>query len=220
VSGFGIGSVLIPVVSVIAGAKLAVALVSVPHFFATLLRFWLLRRNVDKQVLRSFGISSAAGGLMGAVLHTVTASPLVALIFGSLLVFAGISGLAGWSERMRFGPRFGWLAGVVSGLLGGLAGNQGGIRSAALLGFELDKAAFVATSTATGLIVDVVRMPVYLYAERYAFPAHWQLLALMTAGTLFGTVTGAGVLRHVPQRLFRKIVAALLLVLGAYMLVR
>ena len=36
-----------------------------------------------------------------------------------------------------------WLAGALSGLLGGLVGNQGGIRSAALLGFNLSKANFV-----------------------------------------------------------------------------
>jgi uncharacterized membrane protein YfcA len=43
VSGFGIGSLLTPLLAVRVGSKLAVAAVSVPHLTATALRFWLLR---------------------------------------------------------------------------------------------------------------------------------------------------------------------------------
>jgi hypothetical protein len=39
IAGFGIGSFLIPLVSVQTGTKVAVALVSLPHFFGTSLRF-------------------------------------------------------------------------------------------------------------------------------------------------------------------------------------
>jgi hypothetical protein len=55
----------------------------------------------------------------------------------------------------------GAVAGAVSGAFGGLVGNQGGIRSAALMGFEIDKQGFVATATAIALVVDIFRMPVY-----------------------------------------------------------
>ena len=47
VSGFGIGSLLTPLLAVRVGTKLAVAAVSVPHMAATALRFWLLRKDVD-----------------------------------------------------------------------------------------------------------------------------------------------------------------------------
>jgi hypothetical protein len=56
---------------------------------------------------------------------------------------------------MRFGRITGYMAGALSGLFGGLVGNQGGIRSAALMGFDINKEAFVATATAIGLVVDV-----------------------------------------------------------------
>jgi hypothetical protein len=50
--------------------------------------------------------------------------------------------------------------GAVSGVLGSLVGNQGGIRSLAMLGFDVPRRAFVATATAVGLIVDGARLPV------------------------------------------------------------
>jgi uncharacterized membrane protein YfcA len=73
-----------------------------------------------------------------------------------------------WAKRMRFKGRLAWIAGAVSGLLGGLVANEGGIRSATLLGFELDRQTFVATATAIDLIVDAARMPLYFWSQRDA----------------------------------------------------
>ena len=160
-SGFGIGSLLTPLLALSVGTKEAVIAVSIPHLVATGLRFWTLRDNIDFQVLKNFGISSAAGGLFGALLGARFSSPILAYILGSLLVFAGLTGLTGISKKMRLGRKAAWLGGAVSGLLGGLVGNQGGIRSAALLGFNLEARAFVATATAIALVVDGARMPVY-----------------------------------------------------------
>ena len=112
-----------------------------------------------------FGIFSAAGGLAGMVLNARIQSPLLSVVFGALLIFAGASGLTALAEKMHFGRNIAWIAGGTSGFFGGLVGNQGGIRSAALLGFDVSKEAFVATATAVALIVDGARMPVYFVTQ-------------------------------------------------------
>jgi uncharacterized protein len=220
VAGFGIGSVLTPLFAVRVGTQLAVAAVSVPHFFATAIRFWRLRAHVDRRVLISFGIPSALGGLSGALLHSVAASRVLSIVFGAILIFVGVSELTGLSRRMRFGRTGAWIAGALSGFLGGLVGNQGGIRSGALLGFDIQKAAFVATATAVGLVVDVARMPAYFISQGEGIAGIWVLVAVATAGAVIGTLVGEHLLRGIPERLFRRIVAVLLLCLGAYMIVR
>ncbi len=63
ISGFGIGSLLTPILAVHYGTKLAVAIVSVPHLVGTAARFIGLRKHIDKKVFLNFGILSAAGGL-------------------------------------------------------------------------------------------------------------------------------------------------------------
>ena len=73
VAGFGIGSLLTPVLAAETGTKLAVAAIAIPHFVGTAQRFWLLRRHVDRRVLLGFGVASAGGGLAGALLHTAEA---------------------------------------------------------------------------------------------------------------------------------------------------
>jgi hypothetical protein len=70
------------------------------------------------------------------------------------LILTAVAQLTGWSSRWHpQGPLVGVL-GVLSGFFGGVAGNQGGMRAAALTAFGLEPAAFVATATATGLLVD------------------------------------------------------------------
>lgn len=220
VAGFGIGSLLTPVLSVAIGTKLAVMLVSIPHLIATGLRFLMLRSHVDKHVLISFGLMSAAGGIIGAVLNTQFATPALTLIFGGILLFAGFTGATGISERMRFHGFFAWIAGAVSGFLGGLVGNQGGIRSAALLGAKISKESFVATATATGLIVDFARMPIYFWGNQQSLSGNSWWIVLTTVGVVLGTLLGTKLLKRLPERTFRRAVSGLVFLLGAFMVVQ
>lgn len=218
IAGFGIGSVLTPVLAAHAGTRLAVAAVSIPHVCGTALRFWMLRGRVDRRVFVWFGVASAAGGLAGALLHADASNRALSVTLGCLLLFAGGSEFTGLMRRVRLGRSGAWLAGVLSGAFGGLVGNQGGIRSAALLAFALDREAFVATATATGLIVDAARMPVYLAVEWRDLRALSATIALATAGVLAGTVAGRRLLAGVPEIVFRRTVACLLLALGVWMI--
>ena len=218
VAGFGIGSVLTPLLGTVVGVKLAVAMASLPHVVGTALRLWIVRAHIDRRLLLGFGLTSAAGGLAGAALQSVAASPVLAVVFAALLLFAGLGGITGYSERLRFDRRGAWIGGALSGVLGGLVGNQGGIRSAAMLGFDVPKEAFVATSTAVALIVDAARVPVYLATQGASLGAHAGLIATSVAGVVAGTLLGTRLLRRVPERIFRRVVGALLVLLGLYTL--
>jgi uncharacterized protein len=219
ISGFGIGSILTPLLAAWVGTKLAVALVSIPHFIGTALRFAVIRQHVNRSVLWSFGITSAAGGLIGAVLHVWLRSVVLGYVLGVLLVFAGITGVTGLASRLRFGRRTAWVAGALSGMFGGLVGNQGGIRSAALLGFDLKRDEFVATATAIALLVDVFRMPVYAVSQFGQMATQWPIMAVATVGVVIGTLSGRWMLSRIPQSVFRLMVACIVLALGIWMLV-
>jgi uncharacterized protein len=221
ISGFGIGSVLTPVLATEFDVRLAIAMVSLPHLAGTLVRFLLVRTHIDRDVLLGFGAASAIGGLAGAALQASVQSAALAIVFGALLVFAGIGSLTGIAQRMRFsGRRTALVGGALSGLLGGLVGNQGGIRAAALLGFDVERESFVATATAVALIVDGARIPVYLATQGGDVAPHWPLLVILALGAIAGTLLGERLLRRMNEVLFRRVVGVLLLVLGAYTLAR
>lgn len=220
VTGFGIGSLLTPVLALQMDTRLAVAAVSVPHVIGTAVRFWLLSGGVDRRVFWNFGLTSAAGGLTGALLHGWASNRWLTIVFGALLLFAATSEVTGLAKRMRFRGYVAWVAGAISGLLGGLVGNQGGLRSAALLGFGLSKQNFVATATAVGLLVDGARMPVYLATQHREMSGIWVWIVLATIGVTVGTVLGNRVLTRIPEVWFHRVLAVVLAILGGAMMIR
>ena len=219
VVGFGIGSLLTPLMASRLGMDVAVAAVMVPHAAATALRCWRLRANIDRRVLIRFGLLSAAGGLAGALLYTRLAPQMLSKVLGALLLLTAMAQLTGWSRSWRpQGPVVPAL-GLASGLFGGLAGNQGGLRAAALSAFDLRPAAFVATATATGLLVDLARAPVYLWT---AGPRLLDLavpLGVATAGVLIGTITGERILMGLSPARFARVVGVAIAALGVWLLV-
>jgi uncharacterized membrane protein YfcA len=218
VTGFGIGSILTPLLAFQTGTKLAVAAISIPHLIATAIRFWMIRAHINRHVLFGFGIASAVGGLIGAILHSVFASSLLTLIFGALLLFAGFTGFTGLAQKMRLHGVTAWIAGGLSGGFGGLVGNQGGIRSAALMTFNLPKEALVATGTAIGIVVDLARMPVYLASESHDLLSVWHWIVYATIGVVVGTVLGMKFLKHISEPTFRRVLGGFIFLLGVFMI--
>ena len=214
--GFGIGSLLTPALAVFVGTKLAVAAVAIPHATGSAIRLWLLRAHIDRTVLLTFGLTSAVGGLAGALLQTFVGGKALAVVFGLVLVAAGVSELSGWVRKRRWTRSAALAAGVASGFLGGLVGNQGGIRAAAMLGFDVPRQSFVATATAAGLIVDAARLPVYIASLGSEMLAIWPVVAAMTAGVVAGTLFGVVALGHLPDAAFRRLVGILLIALGTF----
>jgi len=220
VAGFGIGSLLTPLVALDQGISIAVVGVAVAHFIGTALRLFLLRKSINKQVLLTFGLASAAGGLIGAFLHNLFQNTVLTVVFGCLLLLAGISGLTGFSEKVRFRGASVWLLGGISGIFGGLVGNQGSIRSGALLGFNLDKDQFVSTATGIALMVDMARLPVYLAVQWSDLGSIWQSILIMTVGVVLGTIAGRRLLANIPDSIFKKTVSTVILLIGILILVR
>jgi uncharacterized membrane protein YfcA len=158
--------------------------------------------------------------LIGALLHARANAPALMILFGSLLLFVAVSEVSGLARRMRFRGPAAWIAGGLSGLLGGLVGNQGGIRSGALLGFDLKPETFVATATAIGLVVDAARLPVYLGLYHRDLADLSGTILLATLAVVAGTLAGRRLLARIPDAWFRPILALVLALLGTAMLVQ
>ena len=209
---------LTPLLTASLGASLAVAAVSLPHAVATAVRCWRLRAHIAFDVLKRFGLLSAAGGLAGALLYTQLGPSVLGRVLGVLLLMTAVAQWTGIARRWRpVGPAVS-LLGLASGFCGGVAGNQGGIRAAALASFGLDPRAFVATATATALLVDVARTPVYLWQAGGGLRQVGAPIAVATAGVLVGTWLGERVLVGVPPAVFSKLVAAGVGALGIWLL--
>ena len=218
VSGFGIGSLLTPVLMLSMPIREAVAILAIPHAWATMVRLVRLRREVHWPTLRQFGVASALGGLAGALLQSRLGSPLLTALLACLLMLVGTTELLQRPVPLPATRAWRAVGGVLSGVFGGLVGNQGGVRTAALLGFGLTTRTLVATATASALLVDIARTPVYLAVAGDVIAEELPLAGILVIGVTIGTYAGVPLLSRIPVAAYRRLIGGLLVLVGALLL--
>lgn len=211
VAGMGVGSVLVPLLALRLDFKLAVAAAALPHLISTAVCAVRLRQEVDAAVFFYFGLVCVIASFVGAMAQPHVSTTIMIDVFAGLLVLAGLGGLTGLSERARGGKKTALVGGVLSGFFGGIVGEQGGFRTIGLLAFDLKKTAFIATSTAAGVLIDVVRVPVYWIEQGDKIPPTLTLVAAACVGAVAGIFSGEKLFRHVPQQYFRRTVSAIII---------
>jgi uncharacterized membrane protein YfcA len=214
-TGFGLATALTPLFLLAYDIKTAVVLVAVVHLANGLFRLALYRLHADWRIVTRFGLASVAGALAGAWLQRRVADPALEIGLGALLVVLGLVALLPMENPWKFPPVMDQLGGFLSGMLGGLIGNQGAVRSGYLLNYGLGKEAFIATGTAIACLIDVTRLPVYLWNYGAEMAGKWAPLAGVVAAAWAGTFVGKGLVSRLPLVWFRRIVAVMIVVAGA-----
>lgn len=218
VVGFGIGSLMTPLLLTRFTAPVAVGLVAIPHLAATATRLVQHRGAIDRAVLLRFGIPSAIGGVAGGWLHGVLRSQSLVTVLAVLLILTGLANLTNGFGRWRPAAFIASIVGLLSGLFGGLVGNQGGLRAAGLSAFDLEPRAFLATGTAVALFIDVARTPFYVWRGGDVLLELWLPIAIATAGCLIGTVVGERLFLRMSRDVYRRVVGSAVLILGVALL--
>ncbi len=230
-SGFGLGTVLMPVIAIFLPVPVAIAVTAVVHLLNNLLKLWLLWQFVDRGAVIRFGVPALLAAVPGAILldHLSVLEPVAAyrllgrqyfitpvkVVAGILLVIfatAEIMPFPSGLSRYRLSLPLG---GVLSGFFGGLSGNQGAFRSAFLIRAGLDKHAFVSTNAAIAAFVDLSRIFTYwLTFEPRLIRGQSGLILLATLSAFSGVLLGARLLNRVTLAAVRSVVAAMLYLLG------
>jgi len=239
-SGFGLGTLLLPVFALFFPVAVAVAATAVVHFANNLFKLWLLKSHVHGRVLVSFGLPAVAAAIAGAWLLTrLSGQPALAtwsaaglegevtsvkLAMGALVIGFGLMELVPALERWRVPPRYLPVGGLLSGFFGGLSGHQGALRAAFLLPLGLSPSAFAGTQAALACLVDFARLVVYgmaflggLMAGDQA-PIPWALVGLACAFAFTGAWLGKRLLPRVTLEGLRLVTGGLLLLVGLTLL--
>jgi hypothetical protein len=220
VVGFGIGSLMTPLLLTRFDASIAIGLVAIPHLVATAVRLVRHRHAIDRTVLFRFGLPSAVGGLVGGLLHGSLRSDALVAVLAILLIVTGVANLTNGFGRWQPRPVVASGVGLLSGVFGGLVGNQGGLRSAGLSAFNLEPRVFLATGTAVALLIDVARTPFYLARAGDTLLQLWLPVGVATAGCLIGTIAGERVFLRLSRDQYRRIIGSAVLLLGGWLLFR
>ena len=189
-AGFGLSTILTPLVLLLMGPHEAVAVVAVVHGAHNAGKFAALRESVDFEAFRRYGVWLVLGAILGAALQNeVPQKPLLALI-GAFLVSLPLLSMSEEWPGYRIPEANDSLGGFGSGFMGGLTGHQGALRAMFLTRRLPDKMAYAATASVLALCVDLSRVPVYLLFRYDEISQHAALTLVLIISALIGVRVG------------------------------
>jgi uncharacterized membrane protein YfcA len=227
--GFGLGTLLLPAFMLFFPPQVAIAATAVVHMANNVFKLFLVGKHAHWPTIRTFGLASLAGALLGAwslqwltglgdaiefiwLEHAFQTDVIRITIACIILVFALIE-ISPALDSISMPKRWLPAGGIISGFFGGLSGHQGALRSAFLMRTGLSKDAFMGTRVVCACIVDVSRISVY----SASIAAGWSdlrldLLVLATLAAFGGAWQGNKLIKKTELPLLNKIIAIALVV--------
>lgn len=224
-SGFGLGTMLMPVFAVFFPLETAIAVTAVVHLLNNLFKLALLRKYLNLKAALKFGLPAIPAAILGAYALTwlsginpvfsysmagqnFEVTPVKLVISILILSFALLEFLP---ERgiFSFDQKYMPLGGILSGFFGGLSGHQGAFRSAFLIRSGLSKEEFISTGVIVAILVDVPRLSVYL-SQMSLFQTNMAILITAVAAAFSGSFIATNFMKKIQMRSIRIIVAVLL----------
>ncbi|MBI2853860.1 MAG: TSUP family transporter [Chloroflexi bacterium] len=235
-SGFGLGTLLLPVFALFFPVPVAVAATAVVHLANNIFRLGLVGRHANRRVVLLFALPAVGAAILGALLLARVSSipPLASYHLGSqefsvstvkLVVAILIAGfavleLAPTLSNWKVAPRYLPVGGLLSGFFGGLSGQQGALRAPFLASAGLRTAGFAGTTAVAAIMVDVTRLAVYgptilrqSYSTVFEHGGAGLVVAAIIAAFL-GTYLSSRYLKKITMSTIRKLVGVLLVIVA------
>ncbi|HSH12676.1 MAG TPA: sulfite exporter TauE/SafE family protein [Desulfurivibrionaceae bacterium] len=230
-SGFGLGTLLMPVFALFFPIEVAIAQTALVHFANNLLKLGLFSRRADWQTVLLFGLPAFLASFAGArvLLWLADLAPLhtyllngrqfmvhpVKLVIALLMVGFSAMELYPSAKQFTIGRKYMPLGGLLSGFFGGLSGNQGAFRSVFLIKSGQGKEAFIGTGVVIAGLVDFSRLSVYaglLGSEEVMGNLALILVAILAA--FAGVFLGSRLVKKVTIRSLQVLVAVMLFLIA------
>ncbi len=235
-SGFGLGTILLPVFAIYYPAPIAVLLTAIVHFSNNLFKIGLVYKNINWNIILRFGLPSMFAALIGAyflknlfnnqtILFVYQISDsnfsvtLFNLIIGVLIIGFSLFEVIPYLKNLSFNTNKLVFGGLLSGFFGGLSGHQGALRSAFLVRLNLQKESFVATGTAIACLVDIARMSVYAFTLNFTEVfMHTTILLISVGFAIIGAFIGNKLLKKTTISFLKWLVTLFMMIIGVLMI--
>lgn len=218
-SGFGLATIMIPVLLLRYPLAETLLLVAIIHLMGDVWKIWLFRQGVHWRLVLTFVALGIPMTALGAWLvphipqdHLARALGAFILAYVVVLVFKP-------SFRVNPTPARTVAGGALYGFAAGIFGISGAIRSAVLAAYDLPKAVFLFTSGAVSLFIDTTRIATYLASGVALVGITAWSLALLLPVSFAGALIAKRFLSHIPQDRFRSFIAVFLFLAGLKLLI-
>jgi uncharacterized membrane protein YfcA len=218
-TGFGVSTVMIPVVLLFYPLPQALVFVGIIHWFGNIWKLLLFRQGIRLKLILGFGIPGIAASYLGASLVLEAPANLLSRLLGVFIIIYVIYLFVNPFFRVRESNLSAAFGGAISGFLAGIFGMGGAVRSLFLSAFNLPKSVYIATAGAIALFVDTTRLSTYfskgIQLEKLIL---WGMLIFIPASFL-----GAGAAKlfvgKIPQKHFRTVIAVFLFLIAVKLII-
>lgn len=235
-SGFGLGTLLLPVFSIFFPVPIALIMTAIIHFFNNFLKFLLVYKNINWSIVIHFGMPALFAAFIGAFIFvgisnisssfqyeffgkTYSMSPLK-LMLGFLLIMFATLELKIESLDFHFKKKHLVFGGILSGFFGGLSGFQGVFRSLFLINCNLKKEEFIASGVVIACLVDAARIPTYSFTlHQEMIKNNFSLLILIMVATFFGSYLGNVFLKKVTIKLLKIVITIFIYIISICLII-
>lgn len=235
-SGFGLGTILTPVMIIFFPIEIAIAFTGIVHFSNNIFKLFIVSKNIDKEILIRFGGPAILASFIGSyllfniggdkvlysidILGEIRSVTFIKFLVSFLLIIFSLNDLIPFFKNLNFHKKIIPIGGFLSGFFGGLTGNQGALRSAFLIKMNLDKKVFISTTVLISTMVDFTRIGVYSSSLlAIDFSEYFTLGIFSILSAILGSIIGNIVLKKITIELIRTLVAFLIICLATFLLI-
>jgi len=219
ISGFGLSTIMVPVVLFFFPLPTTLLFVGIIHAFGDVWKVVLFKRGVAKwRTILAFGVPGVIASFLGAGIVLSTPSEILQKVLGGVLV--GYVILLAFEPKFKFPQTtlFSGIGGVFSGLLAGISGIGGPVRSMFLSAYSFPKEVYIFASGVIGLFIDTGRLFIYSAGGiKLDSNLGWGLLVFIPI-SFIGAEVAKKLVDKISQKAFRGVVAAFLFLVGARLL--
>lgn len=216
-AGFGGALLLLPLLVATVGATHAVPLLTIAQLIGNLSRAGFGFKQIQWKPVGLFLLGALPLSVLGALSFVQLPKDLVTRAIGAaILTFVALKVFG--VLQLKAGPTVLVLGGGVVGFLSGLVGSAGPLGAAIFLSLGLPPVAYIASEATTALAMHGMKMVVYQHyitLDR----EFWSLAVLMGVAMVLGTWSAKRVIERMPQKMFQRFVAILLVIIAGYMVV-
>ena len=232
-SGFGLGTLLLPVFALFFDIEVAILATALVHFSAGIFKFLLTMSSINFSILIRFGITAVLGAYIGSFLVSKLSHDLIIynyeflnfnfkvelinFIIGVLMILFAFIELLPTLKTITFNKKYLPLGGFISGFFGGFSGHQGALRSAFLSKTKIENHVFIATSVSIAMIIDLVRVSSYFQMSNFE-NLPWKMISFGVLFALTGTFFGKRYFDKKQNINIRLLVSVFLFLIGMAMI--
>ena len=217
-TGFGLSTVMIPVVLLFYPLPQTLFFVGIIHLFGNIWKLVLFRSGIRWKLILTFGIPGIAASLLGALLAFEVRAGLLSRILAAFMIIYVIYLFAKPTFKIKQGTGSAVSGGALSGFLAGIFGMGGAVRGLFLSAFDLPKTVYIATAGTIALFIDTTRVTTYfLKGAQLESSILWGMLIFIPASFL-GAKVAKLVVEKIPQKYFRTVIAVFLFLVALKLL--